>query len=455
MYFDFAMQLPETKSRISTRALHTLLWLCGIGICCCPAASAHSSGPPPLSAAFRFTSFSIALLGVSALVGMGVYRLLLRRPVRWMRPALFGVLGLLGMSAAALNFIRLQPPDEKHGLYGNAEEATTALNALLAETPEGERKAKILSLANEVSPGLRYATLHALGETDAKASVAEIERAFQDTYAPVRESALLLLLRLDTARGFTLLLSALQDEDSQIRETAIFQINDLAGKRKDLVDKRMVPILMRLLEDSSPTIAATAMRILSKLTGKPWTVRMTANREQQKATIAQWKTWWEKESVHFPVDPEQARITPRPPSRRDPAPDFRVTDWEGKEITLASLRGRVALINFWGTWCGPCVQEIPELIAIEENYRGRNVQLLGLAIGEREGIEGLRNWCKAHGVVYPQALCPPEVQEDFGHIEGVPVTFLLDTQGRIRAHWEGPRDYATFRAAIERVLRDP
>src|ERR1700676_2731839 len=63
----------------------------------------------------------------------------------------------------------------------------------------------------------------------------------------------------------------------------------------------------------------------------------------------------------------------------DPAPDFKLKDLDGKDLSLASLNGKVVLLNFWATWCGPCRAEIPSLIQLQKRYQDR-MQIIGLVV---------------------------------------------------------------------------
>src|SRR5262249_27356219 len=151
---------------------------------------------------------------------------------------------------------------------------------------------------------------------------------------------------------------------------------------------------------------------------------------------------------------EYADVPPIRPARSDPAPSFDLPDVEGRPVRLADQRGRLTLLNFWGTWCPPCQQEIPDLVRMDATYRAKGLDIVGIALSEKDGAAGLKRWCAAHGVTYRQALATHAVQEAFGDIHEVPVSVLIDAQGRIRYRWEGERDYATFQAAVERLLQE-
>ena len=137
----------------------------------------------------------------------------------------------------------------------------------------------------------------------------------------------------------------------------------------------------------------------------------------------------------------------------DPAPEFTQGDVEGHNISSDDLHGRITLLNFWATWCGPCKMEAPDLEKIQDAYKDRNVNVVGMACSEKSK-SGLLAWCRANHITYRQCMATSDVRKAFGDIEEVPVSFLIDAQGRIRYRWDGEREFATFQFAIERLLRE-
>lgn len=103
----------------------------------------------------------------------------------------------------------------------------------------------------------------------------------------------------------------------------------------------------------------------------------------------------------------------------------------GGRVSLASLRGKAVLIDFWATWCPPCLLEIPELNAILEETRGESIEILAISV-DAMSLEALEQWVKANGVAYPVALGDSELAAAFG-ADGFPYHVLVDSNGRIRA----------------------
>src|SRR5215470_15029570 len=98
----------------------------------------------------------------------------------------------------------------------------------------------------------------------------------------------------------------------------------------------------------------------------------------------------------------------------DPAPQFNLKDLNGKDLTLEASRGKVVLLNFWATWCGPCREEIPVLIALQNRYAGR-LQIIGLVVDE-DDEKNVRDVMKAEGINYAVALADMKARVDYGGI---------------------------------------
>lgn len=432
-------------------------------------AHAHEEDPLPVKStpAILLASLVIATVGLLLLAGLFIYRGRLARQHRragradpfvlpWFSRALYSLLAVMVISGMAFAAVRNHATKSEHAkreLHGNAIEATIALEELLETTPAGQRFALLKGFANDPSPGLRLASIDALGALREPGTADILEQAFRDNSASVRERALELLPDVDRERGRDLLLAALRDEDTMLRETAVRRLVALLKPPSPASNDRLIPHFLALLDDPEPAMVVPATIGLSKITGKPWRARMIMLPEERAAIVTRWRRWLRAHAAQAAL--KVAQPAPLPPTRRDTAPVFRVTDIEGKPFDLAGRKGRVTLLNFWGTWCPPCRQELPELKKVDSAYRSQGVDLLGLTLSEPEGAEGVRQFCRQQGIRYRQAICTRQVQADYGEVTEVPVTVLIDRKGDIRYRWEGPRDYATFQAALERVLREP
>jgi cytochrome c biogenesis protein CcmG, thiol:disulfide interchange protein DsbE len=112
------------------------------------------------------------------------------------------------------------------------------------------------------------------------------------------------------------------------------------------------------------------------------------------------------------------------------APDFTVKSFDGQEITLSQLKGKVVLLDFWATWCGPCKESIPHLIQLYKNYRESGFELVGMSVDKGDG-EAVRRFVQSMDIPYPVVIAPEVVVRSY-RVTGIPATFLIDKQGKIR-----------------------
>lgn len=370
------------------------------------------------------------------------------------RLPLIGAIIILAIGGAVALRIYARPPVE-NALHGDQEDAADALPELLARTPAPDRTALLLKSAQEPYDGLRYAAVDALGKTKGAAATDAIEAAFQDSSAEVRKRALELLPERDPERGFRLQLAALRDEDTWVRQDAIALISVQVGRKNSRVDSRCIPLLIKTLDDSEPSVVSSTANLLRKLTGEPIRVSGRDSAAAQHDAVVKWRQWWEThKAMYADVKPEYTDPAPRPPTRAADAPMFSLLDIEGGTVNRTTLKGRLTLLNFWGTWCAPCMVELPDLIKLDAAYRDRGVDIIGIAVAETNGETGLRRWCAEHGVHYRQSLATDAIQSAFGHIHEEPVSILIDAQGKIRRRWDGERDFATFRNALDNLLKE-
>jgi cytochrome c biogenesis protein CcmG/thiol:disulfide interchange protein DsbE len=117
----------------------------------------------------------------------------------------------------------------------------------------------------------------------------------------------------------------------------------------------------------------------------------------------------------------------------------------GAPVTLADLRGKPALVNFWAAWCGPCKREAPELRALAREVRGR-AAIVGVDWNDNSG--NARAFARSHGLTYPLLSDPGgQVGDDWG-IRGLPTTFVLDAEGHVTDTLRGPQSLVSFRQAL-------
>jgi len=140
--------------------------------------------------------------------------------------------------------------------------------------------------------------------------------------------------------------------------------------------------------------------------------------------------------------------------RPDLVPNFAWKDSAGKTIDLDSYRGKVVLINFWATWCGPCKRELPDLIAISNELAGRNVSVIGISTDRGTNvIDDVKSFVKEKGIPYQVVISSEDLEEAFGNIRVIPTTFLVDASGKIAQTIVGARSKQAFTEAITPLLK--
>ncbi len=138
------------------------------------------------------------------------------------------------------------------------------------------------------------------------------------------------------------------------------------------------------------------------------------------------------------VPPETAPVTTAAPAtERGPANlDLTVKDMNGASVRLADYKGQVIVLNFWATWCGPCQAEIPELVRTYAEYKKQGVVVLGVSIDDT--AETLRAYAPQKNMTYPLLLMQDDVDQAYGPIFGVPITFFIGRDGMISRKHFGP-----------------
>jgi len=143
------------------------------------------------------------------------------------------------------------------------------------------------------------------------------------------------------------------------------------------------------------------------------------------------------------------------------APDFTLANLDGDWVTLNELKGKVVLLNFWGTWCGPCRQEIPAFINLTEKYKKDGLEIVGITLTSGSP-SNIRSFADKWGINYTlltdiegnetQTVTALYGQATRQRITGIPTTFIIDREGFIRQRYVGPRSEKIFYKDLEPYL---
>jgi len=136
-----------------------------------------------------------------------------------------------------------------------------------------------------------------------------------------------------------------------------------------------------------------------------------------------------------------------------PAPEFSRPDLNGAPVSLAGYRGKVVLLNFWATWCGPCRVEIPRFMEWQQQDGPEGLQVLGISIDDSD--TPVRAYVREHRLNYPVVMGDARLGALYGGIYGVPVTFLIDRAGIVRARFDGEGDWGRMESEMRKLLAGP
>jgi thiol-disulfide isomerase/thioredoxin len=144
--------------------------------------------------------------------------------------------------------------------------------------------------------------------------------------------------------------------------------------------------------------------------------------------------------------------SPVPPT---PAPAWKLHDLDGKLVSSAEFKGKVLVVDFWATWCGPCRSELPSYVRLQDKYGKDGLVIIGMATND-EGPDVIREFVRAHGINYRILVGEEDVAAAFGGpegIQGIPTTFIIDRRGDIVDRKDGAMPEAEFEKLLLRVLR--
>jgi cytochrome c biogenesis protein CcmG/thiol:disulfide interchange protein DsbE len=136
------------------------------------------------------------------------------------------------------------------------------------------------------------------------------------------------------------------------------------------------------------------------------------------------------------------------------APDFALKDVNGHTVKLSDYRGKVVLLDFWATWCGPCQIEIPWFKEFEQQNKDRGFAVIGVAMDE-EGWEVVKPFAQHIGINYRLVIGNDSIARQYGGVDALPTTFLIDRDGRIASIHIGLSGKRDFENGIQELLQAP
>jgi thiol-disulfide isomerase/thioredoxin len=133
------------------------------------------------------------------------------------------------------------------------------------------------------------------------------------------------------------------------------------------------------------------------------------------------------------------------------APEIARIDLENRKLNLRAYRGKVVLLDFWATWCASCQLEMPRFIAWQSQFGPQGLQIIGISMDDDPALA--RKLYKKMKLNYPVAMGDEKLGKLYGGVLGLPLTFLIDSQGKVRAQFQGETDLNLIEESFKPLLR--
>jgi thiol-disulfide isomerase/thioredoxin len=132
--------------------------------------------------------------------------------------------------------------------------------------------------------------------------------------------------------------------------------------------------------------------------------------------------------------------------------NFSMQDMNGQPVDMRQHFGKVVIVDFWDTWCGPCRKEIPHFVDLYSQYKGKGLEIVGVAFA-RQGNDAVKQFATQNGINYTSAIFNEEAAKLFGSPPSIPTTYIIDQQGNISEKVVGYRDKAYWEGRIKTLLK--
>jgi len=133
------------------------------------------------------------------------------------------------------------------------------------------------------------------------------------------------------------------------------------------------------------------------------------------------------------------------------APDFKLQTSDNKDVTISGLKGKVVLLNFWATWCGPCVREIPDFLEVYDQYKSKGFEIIGVSLDAGEW-EKVTPFVAKMKMTYPVVKGDNAVVQAYGNFNAIPTSFFIDRKGVVVHQKTGAMTKSELEAILKKLL---
>jgi thiol-disulfide isomerase/thioredoxin len=136
---------------------------------------------------------------------------------------------------------------------------------------------------------------------------------------------------------------------------------------------------------------------------------------------------------------------------------FNLPDPDGRMVSLSDYKGKVVIVDFWGTWCPPCRMQIPHLIDVYKKYHGSGLEIVGINYEQVHGNQArdlVRNFIAENGVSYPCVMGDLETHKMVRGLQAYPTTLFIDRSGKVRLMLEGYTPEEELEGIVKLLLQE-